>query len=117
MLVMLEIGQQPLQELNTKNHSSHIGGTTLVTASHTAHTSPTSANHVGDSSPNSASHVGDMLLTFGNHDGSMSPAIANHVGGIHTIKKHKRIIHKPKFLCKICKGDHLTHLCPTTNVV
>jgi hypothetical protein len=34
------------------------------------------------------------------------------------IEKPRRCIrHKPKFLCRICKGDHLTHLCPATVVV
>jgi hypothetical protein len=47
----------------------------------------------------------------------MSPATASHVGGIHTIEKPRRIRRKPKFLCRICKGDHLTHLCPATVVV
>jgi hypothetical protein len=47
----------------------------------------------------------------------MSPATASHVGGIHTIEKPRRIRCKPKFLCRLCKGDHLTRLCPATVVV
>jgi hypothetical protein len=47
----------------------------------------------------------------------MSPATASHVGGIDMIEKPRRIGHKPKFLCRLCKGDHLTHLCPAIAVV
>jgi hypothetical protein len=47
----------------------------------------------------------------------MSPATAIHVGGIDTIEKPRRIGHKPKFLCRLFKGDHLTRLCPATSVV
>jgi hypothetical protein len=97
--------------------ASHAGGTSLVISSHTAHTSPTSASHVGDSSPTSASHVGDFLLASASHAGSMSPATASHAGGIHMIEKPRCVRHKPKFLCRLCKGDHLTHLCPATVVV
>jgi hypothetical protein len=94
--------------------ASHAGGTCLVTASHTAHISPTSASHVGDSSPTSASHVGDFLLASASHAGSMSPATASHVGGIHMIENPRRLRRKPRFLCRICEGSHLTHLCLIT---
>jgi hypothetical protein len=33
------------------------------------------------------------------------------------IEKPRRIGCKPKFLCILCKGDHLTHLCPAIVVV
>jgi hypothetical protein len=36
----------------------------------------------------------------------------SHVGGINSIKKPRWIGYKPKFPCNLCKGDHLTHLCP-----
>jgi hypothetical protein len=36
---------------------------------------------------------------------------ASHVGGINSVEKPRRIGRKPKFPCKICKGNHLTHLC------
>jgi hypothetical protein len=49
----------------------------------------------------SASHVGDVKL-----------ATASQAGGINSIEKPRQIGHKPKFPCKICKGDHLTHMCP-----
>jgi hypothetical protein len=42
----------------------------------------------------------------------VQPATASHVGGINFLEKPRRIGCKPKFPCKICKGDHLTHLCP-----
>jgi hypothetical protein len=105
--------------------ASHAGGTFLVTTSHTAHPSPTSASHVGDPSPTSTSHVGDMIIASASHAGSMSPATtshagsmspttASHVGGIHMIENPRCLICKPRFLCRICEGSHLTHLCPIT---
>jgi hypothetical protein len=30
------------------------------------------------------------------------------------IEKPRHIRRKPRFLCKICEGIHLTHLCPVT---
>jgi hypothetical protein len=95
----------------------HAGGTGLVIASHTAHTSPTSTSHVGDPSPTSVSHFGDFLLVSASHAGSMSLATASHARGIHMIDKFRHVRRKPNFLCRICKGDHLTHLCPATTVV
>jgi hypothetical protein len=94
--------------------TSHAGGTSLVIASHTAHASPTSISHVGNPSPNSISHVEDLILSFAIHVGSMSLATASHDGGIHMIEKPRRVRHNPKFLCILCKGDHLTFLCPDT---
>jgi hypothetical protein len=57
-------------------------------------------SHVIDPSPTSASHVGDV-----------KPTTSIHAGGIDSIEKPIRIGRKPKFPCKLCKGDHLTHLC------
>jgi hypothetical protein len=82
---------------------SHDVCTSLVIASYTAHSSPTSA-----------SHVGYFLLVSANHAGRNSPAIVNDVGGIHTIENPRRVRRKPKFLCRICEGNHLNHLCPAT---
>jgi hypothetical protein len=93
------------------------GGTSLVITSHTTHTSPTSISHVEDPSPTSSSHVGDFLLASASHVGSMSPATASHAGGIHMIENPRRVRCKIKFLCRICKGDNLSHLCPATAVV
>ena len=59
------------------------------------------ASHTSKESPTSASHVQDPLQTT-----------ASHVGGMEVDKKPGRRSFKPKFPCKICKGDHLTHLCP-----
>jgi hypothetical protein len=53
-------------------------------------------------------------LASASHAESMSPTIVNDVGGIHMIEKPRRVRCKPKFLCRTCKGDHLTHLCPAT---
>jgi hypothetical protein len=81
--------------------ASHDGGKSPVPASHTGNRSVASTSHVIDPSPTSASHVGDV-----------KPITASHVGGINSIEKPRWIRHKPKFPCKLYKGDHLTHLCP-----
>jgi hypothetical protein len=94
--------------------ASHVGGTCLVTSSHTAHPSPTYAIHGGDPSPTSSSHVGDFLLVPASHAGSMSPATTSHVGGIHMIDKPRCLRRRPRFLCRICEGSHLTRLCLVT---
>jgi hypothetical protein len=47
----------------------------------------------------------------------MSPTTTTHVGGIHTIEKPRHIGHNPMLICRLYKGDHITHLCPTTIVV
>jgi hypothetical protein len=92
--------------INQPTTAIHVRGTTLVTASHTRQTSPTSA-----------SHVGDQLLAFASHVGRRSPATASHVGAIDMIEKPICIVSNPKFLCRLCKGDHLTCLCPAIAVV
>jgi hypothetical protein len=83
--------------------ASHAWGITLVSMSHTNITCPTYIHHVGDEPPASASHAE-----------SMSPTMVDDVGGIHTTKNPRHVIYKPGFLCRICEGCHLTHLCPTT---
>ena len=53
----------------------------------------------------------------------MKPAIAGqargtslativHASGSNTIENPNKIGCKPKFPCKLCKGYHLTYLCP-----
>jgi hypothetical protein len=100
---MLEIGQSTSASHVGKHptSASHAGGKSPVTASHTGNRSVASASHVIDQSPTSASHVGDV-----------QPTTASHVGGIDSVEKPRWIGCKPKFPCNICKGDHLTHLCP-----
>jgi hypothetical protein len=71
--------------------------------SHPDITSPTSIHHVGDESPAFASHVESMSL-----------AIVNDAGGIHMIEKPRLVRCNPKFLFRICEGDHITRLCPAT---
>jgi hypothetical protein len=53
-------------------------------------------SHVIDPSPTSASHVGDVKL-----------ATTSHAGDIYSVEKPRWIGCKPKFSCKLCKGDHL----------
>jgi hypothetical protein len=59
-----------------------------------------------------ASHMSDMSTTSVSHVEDKQPTTASHAGGIDSIEKPRQIGHKPKFPCNICKGDHLTHLCP-----
>jgi hypothetical protein len=47
------------------------------------------------------------------HVGGNPPTNASHARGIDSAEKTRRIGCKPKPPYKICKGDHLTHLCPT----
>jgi hypothetical protein len=82
--------------------TSHVGGGILVTASHTGNRSVASVSHVIDPSLTSASHVGDVQLDT-----------TSHAGGIDSIEKPRRIGRNPNFTCKLWKGDHLTHLCPS----
>jgi hypothetical protein len=103
---MLEICRRPLQVmLKTRNQRLLVmlGGITLAATTHVDVTSPTSIHHVVDDFPSSASHAE-----------SMSPSIVNEVEGIHVILKPRHLRHKPKFLCRTCKRNHLTRLCPTT---
>jgi len=99
--------------------ASHAGGTSLVTTSHASNSSSTSANHVGDEPLSATSHDGGM-----SHASKESPSSASHVqdspqtttghvGRLEVDKKLGRRSFKPNFPCKICKGYHLTHLCPS----
>jgi len=81
--------------------TSHAGGKCPVIDIHTGNRYIASTSHVIDPSPTSASHVGDV-----------HPTTTSHVGGIDSIEKPRRIGRKPKFPCNLCKGYHLTHLCP-----
>jgi hypothetical protein len=49
--------------------------------------------------------------------GETHQTTAIHVGGIDIVEKYRRIGRNPKFPCNICKGYHLTHLCPSIVVV
>jgi hypothetical protein len=123
-----------------------ITATGLVTASHTGIISPTSASHVGDWSITFASYVEDQqpvvvsrdggitlvalshpdiasptpahhVPTSASHAENMSLAIVSDAGGVPMIEKPRRVRRKPKFFCRICEGDHLTHLFPATVAV
>ena len=108
------VGDEPLVA------ASHSGGISLVTTSHTSDGSPTSMSHVIDYSLDSMSWVGGIspifllkeTLTSTIHVGDPPPTTTSHVGGIKVDKKPRSRISKTKFPCMICKGDHLTHLCP-----
>jgi hypothetical protein len=91
---MLGESTQPLQVM--------LGGGILVIFSHTGDRYVASASHLIDQSPTSASHVGDKQATT-----------TSHVRGIDSVEKPRHIGSKPNFPCKLYKGDHLTHLCPS----
>jgi hypothetical protein len=61
----------------------------------------------------SASHVINPSLTSSSYFGDVQPTTASHVGGIDSIEKPRWIGCKSKLPFKICKGDHLTLLCPS----
>jgi hypothetical protein len=91
---------------------SYARGTHSASAIHALGKSPVTASHTGNRSVASASHVIDPSLTSTSHVGDVKPTTASHAGGINSIEKPRQIGCKPKFPCKLCKGDHLTHLCP-----
>jgi hypothetical protein len=101
---------------------SHVGDSSSTSASHVEYQHPTSTSHAGGKSPVIASHIGDRSVasmshvinqspTSASHVGDVQPTIDGHARGIDSVDKTRWIGHKPKFPCKICKGDHLTHLC------
>ena len=59
------------------------------------------------------SHSRGKKLASRSHTKEKSPTIVSQVVCTHTIKKAMKIGHKPNFPYKICKGYHLTHLCPS----
>jgi hypothetical protein len=59
-----------------------------------------------------ASHMSDISPTYSSHVGDVQPGTSSDVGGIDYVEKPRWIGHNPKFPCNLCKGDHLTHLCP-----
>jgi hypothetical protein len=106
--------------------ASHTGIPSPTSASHVGYWSETSASHVEDQKPAAASHAGGITLVTMNHLEITSPASASHVesmpptivngiGGIHMVEKPIHVRRKPKFLCRICEGDYLTRLFPTTD--
>jgi hypothetical protein len=104
--------------------------TSLVTISHTGAPSPTSASHVGDGSTYSRNYVDNSHRTSTNYVGGTNLFTLNHsrvtsATSIHDlgedslslanyINKPRRLRRKPKFLCRTCEVNHLTHLCPIT---
>jgi hypothetical protein len=80
--------------------TSHARGITLFTMIHINVTSPTSVYHVGYYS---LSHIESLSLAIGNDT--------------RGIEKPRRLRSNPKFLCRTCKGDHLTRLCPNTTMI
>ena len=56
--------------------------------------------------------LGNVSLTFASHVQDSPRTTASFVGVMDVDKKPRRGSFKPKFHCKVCKGYHLTHLCP-----
>lgn len=101
--------------------ASHAGGMSLVTASHNSNGSPTSVGHISIDSPASVSRVGgtspnslgkESLISV-SHVKDFPPTTASYVGRMDVDEKLNSRSFKPKFPCKKCKGDHITHLCPS----
>jgi hypothetical protein len=90
---------------------SHVIDQSPTSASHVGYVQPTTAIHDGGTSLVNAIHMSDMSTTSDSHVGDKKPSSASHVGGIDYVEKPTWIGCKPKFPCKLCKGDHLTHLC------
>jgi hypothetical protein len=99
-------------EYQHPTYTSYAGGTNPPSASHAGGKSPVTASHTGNRSVASASYFINPSLTSTSHVGDVQPTIASHTGGINFVEKPRWIGRKPKFPCKLCKGDHLTHLCP-----
>jgi hypothetical protein len=51
--------------------------------------------------------LGGKLPTTAGHVGSDQPTIVHHVGSVDNVDKSTKTHRKPKFPCRICKGDHL----------
>jgi hypothetical protein len=54
---------------------------------------------------------GLKIPTTASHVGGNQPVTVNHVGSVDEIDKTTKITRKPKFPCRICKGDHLLKNC------
>jgi hypothetical protein len=50
---------------------------------------------------------GAKLPTIAGHVGNKQPTIVHHVGSVDDVVKTTKTTRKPKFPCRICKGDHL----------
>ena len=92
--------------------ASYAKGTHPPFASHARGKSPATASDTSNRYVASASHVIDPSLTSASHVGDVQPTTASHAGGIDSVEKPRQIGRKSKFPCNLCKGDHLTHLCP-----
>jgi hypothetical protein len=92
--------------------ASHVGGNHPASVSHVGEEIPFTASHIGDRSIVSMIHVIDPSPTSASHVGDVQPTTTSHVGSIDYVEKPRWVGRKPKFPCKLCKGDHLTHMCP-----
>jgi len=75
---------------------------------HVVDNSLASVSQARDTSPIS---LGEESLTNLSHVGHSPASTACHDRGIDIDQKPRHKIFNPKFPCKICKGDHITHLC------
>jgi hypothetical protein len=92
--------------------TSHAGDTHPAPAIHVRGKNPVPSIHTGNRSVASTSHVIDPLPTYASHVGDVKPSTASHDGGIDYVEKPRWIGCNPNFPCNLCKGYHLTHLCP-----
>lgn len=90
--------------------------------------SPTFTNNVGCELPATliciggislvtTRHISKDLVTYVSHFRDSPPMTASHVGGMNVDQKPSHRIFKPKFPCKLCNGDNLTHLFPWFSAV
>jgi hypothetical protein len=61
--------------------------------------------------------LGDKIPTTAGDVESDQPAIVHHVGSVDNVDKSIKTHRKPKFPCRLCKGDHLLKDCPGIPVV
>jgi hypothetical protein len=88
---------------------------------HQPHVDPFPSSPVGSSSLSSSSPGGSInasnqedkkkkkrnIKKKKNKKGGNPPATVNHVGSVDDIDKPTKTTRKPKFPCRLCKGDHL----------
>ena len=105
--------KKPRRQINPPVSGHHTGGQPLAPRHHADGKSLAYGHHVEDKSLTSGHHVEDVPLASARQAGGqgstiVGPSNNNHHGG----EKPTRIGRKPKFPCRLCKGDHFLLDCP-----
>ena len=105
--------KKPKQQINPPVSGHHTGGQPLAPGHHADGKYLASGHRAEDKSLTSGHHVEDNPLTSlgqarGQGSTIVGPSDNNHHGG----KEPTRIGRKPKFPCRLCKGDHFLLDCP-----